>query len=59
MSETYLGNANIKRDGVLHNFTRHEVQEYKKCLNSPSYFAANYCKIIHLDKGLVPFELYK
>ena len=59
MSETYLGNANIKRDGVVHNFTPHEVREYKKCLKSPSYFASHYCKIIHLDKGLVPFELYE
>ena len=58
MNETYLGNANIKRDGVVHNFTQHEVQEYAKCLKDPSYFAANYCKIIHLDRGLVPFELY-
>ena len=58
MNETYLGNANIKRDGVTHNFTKSEVIEYSKCLKSPSYFAENYCKIIHLDKGLVPFELY-
>jgi len=58
MNETYLGNANIKRDGVVHNFTQHEVQEYAKCLKDPSYFAAHYCKIIHLDRGLVPFELY-
>jgi len=58
MNETYLGNASIKRDGVVHNFTQHEVQEYAKCLRDPSYFAANYCKIIHLDRGLVPFELY-
>jgi len=58
MNETYLGNANIKRDGVVHNFTKDEVVEYKKCLDSPSYFAVNYCKIIHVDKGLVPFELY-
>ena len=58
MNETYLGNANIKRDGVTHNFTKREIIEYSKCLKSPSYFAENYCKIIHLDKGLVPFELY-
>ncbi len=58
MSETYLGNSNIKRDGVTHNFTREEVVEYSKCLKSPIYFSENYCKIIHLDKGLVPFKLY-
>ena len=58
MNDTYLGNANIKRDGVVHNFTKHEVMEYKKCLEDPGYFASTYCKIIHVDRGLVPFELY-
>ena len=58
MNDTYLGNVNIKRDGVVHNFTKHEVMEYKKCLEDPGYFASTYCKIIHVDRGLVPFELY-
>ena len=58
MNDTYLGNINIKRDGVVHNFVKNEVLEYSKCLNNPGYFAKNYCKIIHLDKGLVNFELY-
>ena len=58
MNDTYLGNINIKRDGVVHNFARDEVIEYSKCLKDPGYFAKNYCKIIHLDLGLVPFELY-
>lgn len=58
MNDTYLGNANIKRDGIVHNFTKHEVNEYRKCLKNPWYFASEYCKIIHVDHGLVPFELY-
>lgn len=58
MSDTYLGNPNVKKDGVVTNFTLEEVEEYKKCMKSPSYFASKYCKIIHLDRGLVPFELY-
>ena len=57
-NDTYLGNAQIKRDGVVTSFTDHEVEEYKKCMSDPSYFAKQYCKVIHLDKGLVPFELY-
>ena len=58
MNDTYLGNANIKRDGVVHDFTEHQVVEYAKCLKDPGYFASKYCKIIHVDRGLVPFELY-
>ena len=57
-NDTYLGNVNVKRDGVTHNFTQHELQEYSKCMNEPTYFASKYCKIISLDQGLVPFELY-
>ena len=57
-NETYLGNANIKRDGVSTSFTAEEVKEYQRCMSDPSYFARTYCKVIHLDRGLVPFELY-
>jgi len=55
---SYLGNPNVKRDGVQQNFTAGEISEYKKCMADPAYFAKTYCKIINLDKGLVPFDLY-
>jgi len=57
-TQTYLGNPNVKRDGVLQSWTDEMVREYAKCMKSPSYFAKQYCKIISLDQGLVPFELY-
>ncbi len=55
----YLGNPNVKRDGVETSFTKEEILEYKKCLEDPSYFARKYVKIISLDEGLVPFNLYE
>jgi len=55
---SYLGNNNVKRDGIQHNYTEHELQEYIKCSKDPVYFAKKYMKVIHLDRGLVPFELY-
>ena len=58
-NETYLGNPSIKRDGVVTDFTSDEVKEYQRCMRDPSYFAKTYCKVIHLDRGLVPFELYE
>jgi hypothetical protein len=58
MSDTYLGNANVKRDGIVQDFTQDQLQEYITCLNNPAYFARTYCKVISLDKGLVPFNLY-
>ena len=57
-NDTYLGNANIKRDGVQHNFTEAEIKEYLKCSKDPVYFCKTYLKVISLDDGLVPFTLY-
>lgn len=54
----YLGNPSVKRDGVETQFTKEEVQEYAKCMKDPAYFARKYIKVISLDKGLVPFDLY-
>ena len=54
----YLGNPSVKRDGVETQFTTEEVREYAKCMKDPSYFARKYIKVISLDKGLVPFDLY-
>ena len=56
--ETYGGNPNVKRDGVLQEWNREDVKIYARCMNDPIYFAENYCKVISLDKGLVPFKLY-
>jgi hypothetical protein len=56
--DSYLGNPNVKRDGVVTNFTKDQITEYAKCMRDPAYFARTYLKVIHLDKGLVPFDLY-
>ena len=58
MNNGYNGNSLVKRDGVTHNYTKKEVKEYQKCMSDPAYFAKTYAKIINLDKGLVPFDLY-
>ena len=55
---SYLGNPQVKRDGIIQNFTAEEVAEYAKCMRSPEYFAEKYVKVINLDTGLVPFDLY-
>ena len=54
----YLGNPNVKRDGVEQEWTQEEIKEYAKCMKDPAYFARKYLKVISLDKGLVPFDLY-
>ena len=58
-TQTYLGNPNLKAKGVPVNFDKEHVKEYIKCSKNPVYFVKNYVKIINVDKGLVPFKLYK
>lgn len=54
----YNNNSNVKAAGVSVQFTEEQVKEYVKCKTDPVYFVNNYCKIISLDHGLVPFDLY-
>ena len=56
--EGYMGNPNVKRDGVEAEFTEEQIKEYRKCMMDPAYFARTYLKVISLDDGLVPFDLY-
>ena len=55
---TYLGNPNVKKDGVNEQWTPDLIQEYKKCMVDPVYFVEHYCKVISLDEGIVNFKLY-
>jgi hypothetical protein len=57
-NENYLGNPNIKKDGIVSNFNEEQVLEYARCMKDPIHFVEKYAKIISLDKGLVPFKLY-
>lgn len=57
-NDTYLGNRNLKRSDVQIEWTPEQVKEYIKCARDPVYFIENYVKIVHVDRGLVPFEPY-
>ena len=57
-NDVYLGNPNLKKANVPINFTKEQVAEYLKCKKDPVYFTENYIKIINLDEGLVPFDMY-
>ena len=58
MNDGYLGNPNVKRDGIVTSWTQEEIIEYQKCMKDPIHFAREYCKVISLDEGLVDFDLY-
>lgn len=57
-SKNYNSNPKLKNIGVNQSFTKDQLVEYMKCQEDPIYFIENYCKIISLDHGLVPFKLY-
>ncbi|MBT4661049.1 MAG: terminase [Candidatus Marinimicrobia bacterium] len=55
---SYLGNTNLKAAGVKVDFTKKQVEEYLKCSKDPVYFIKTYIKIVSLDEGLVPFDMW-
>ena len=57
--ESYLGNPNLKKAHVPVGFSEHEVNEYMKCSEDPAYFIEQYVKIVHVDKGLIPFTMWE
>lgn len=58
MSDGYLGNDRLKKVGVELSYTEDQVKEIIKCTEDPIYFIRNYVKIVNVDLGLVPFEMW-
>ena len=54
----YLGNPNLKKANTQIEYTEDQVQEMIKCQSDPVYFAKTYVKIVNVDEGLVPFEMW-
>jgi hypothetical protein len=55
----YLGNPNLKKANTPIEFTQDQIIEFLKCKEDPVHFAKNHIKIVSLDHGLVPFEMYE
>lgn len=58
MSDGYLGNSQLKRSQQDVEWTPELVKEFMKCSKDPIYFAEKYIHIVHVDRGLIPIELY-
>lgn len=54
----YLGNQHLKKTGTPIEWTQETLVEYNKCANDAIYFSKKYIKIVHVDKGLIPFDMY-
>lgn len=56
--DTYNGNILIKKAFSKSDLTYDHQMEIVKCARDPIYFIEKYCRIISLDDGIIPFELY-
>jgi hypothetical protein len=56
--KNYKNNPNLKGVAVSFIFSKDQIEERVKCSKDPIYFIKKYMKIVHVDKGLIPFELY-
>ena len=54
----YLGNPLLKKANTPIEFTEDQILEFIKCKKDPVYFAQTYIKIVNVDRGLIPFEMY-
>jgi hypothetical protein len=59
LKSSYLGNSQLKQLGYKIDYTPEQILELQRCASDAIYFIENYCKIVSLDHGLVPFKLYE
>lgn len=55
--QSYKKNPFLKSENVNIDWTKDMIEEYKRCKNDPVYFIGAYGKVVHVDFGLVPFNL--
>ena len=56
--DTYAGNPLLKGAYQPVEYDKETIEEYIRCENDPIHFAKQYMKIVHVDHGLMPFDLY-
>lgn len=56
---SYKGNQKLKAANSPMEFTREQVEEYIRCSKDPKYFIKKYIKIVHIDRGLINFDMYE
>jgi hypothetical protein len=58
-NETYNGNPNLKKNGVILEYTEDQILDIIKSKEDMIHFFENHVKIISLDKGIINFEPYE
>ena len=53
ISPFYKNNPYLPKSNTERSYTEDQINELIKCRDDIVYFARNYFKIVHLDKGLI------
>jgi len=56
--DSYRDNPLLKKAGVQIKYSQEQVEEYMRCARDPVYFAEKHIKIVNVDRGLMPFEMW-
>ena len=56
--EIYLGNPLLKAANVAMEYDEETLQQYLRCKDDPIYFCNEFVKIVHVDHGLMNFDMY-
>ena len=56
--EHYLGNPNLFKANTPQQYTKEQIKEIQRCMEDPIYFITKHMKIISIDKGMIPFDMY-
>ncbi|AXF41497.1 terminase DNA packaging enzyme large subunit [Acinetobacter phage SH-Ab 15599] len=56
--QLFVGKPRVKRAGVSIDMSEAQIKEWLKCKKDPIYFLKTYGRVVHVDRGLVPLELY-
>lgn len=54
----YNGNPLLKKVRKQLPWSQEQFEEYVKCAEDPVYFSERYIKIVHVDHGFIPIQLY-
>jgi hypothetical protein len=54
----YKGQKNLRGENEIIEITEEQDEEYIRCLDDPVYFIRNYVKIVNVDHGYIPLDLY-
>jgi len=57
-SQGYLGNPKLKTTNITIRYTEEQIKEFIQCAEDPIYFIRQYIKIVHVDRGLIAFDLW-